>query len=111
MLAELLVGEHDVHLAVINAVLGDVAAGNDVEKLRREFREEVDRLEQRIDGLEEHVARLEKRVDMLSKSTLALNTPILVAVIGIQALACARNSCKPTIRITMPCPWCFGVMA
>jgi len=32
MLAELLVGEHDVHLAVINAVLGDVAAGNDIGK-------------------------------------------------------------------------------
>ena len=93
-LAEPLVGEHDVRLAIINAVLREAATKSDLEKLRqelrREFRGEISRLEQRIGGLEERVTRpeervggLEEHVDMLSKSTLALNTPILVAVIGI----------------------------
>ena len=122
-LAELLVGEPDIRLAIINAVLRDVATKsdvdrlrdatrqdidrlrnefrneierlreefrNDIEKLRKEFREEIARLEKRIDGLEERVTRLEervagldKRIDMVFKFMLMLNTPILVAVIGI----------------------------
>ncbi|HIP57341.1 MAG TPA: hypothetical protein EYH02_04655 [Ignisphaera aggregans] len=89
-LAELLVGEPDIRLAIINAVLRDVATKSDIEKLRNEFRNEIARLEQRMDRLEERVTRLEekvssldKRVDMVFKFMLMLNTPILVAVIGI----------------------------
>ena len=85
-LAELLVGEPDVRLAIINAVLRDVATKNDIEKLRGEIdrlREEISKLEERIDRLEDRVSRLEERVDMMFKFMLAFNTPILVAVIGI----------------------------
>ena len=96
-LAELLVGEPDVRLAIINAVLRDVATKNDIEKLRGELRGEIDRLrgeidrlreeisklEEHIDRLEDRVSRLEERVDMMFKFMLAFNTPILVAVIGI----------------------------
>ena len=80
--------EHDVRLAIIGAVLR--ATKSDIEKLRGEFRGGMARLEQRIDvlegrveELEERMARLEGRVDMLFKFTLAFNTLILVAVIGI----------------------------
>ena len=43
-LAELLVSEPDVKLAIINAVLKDVATKSDIEQLRAEFRREIDRL-------------------------------------------------------------------
>ena len=100
-LAELLVGEPDIRLAIINAVLRDIATKSDLEKLREglrnEFRREIDRLEDRITRIEERLAKLEervsvleervagldKRVDMMFKFMLMLNTPILVAVIGI----------------------------
>ncbi len=100
-LAELLVSEPDVRLAIVNAVLRDVATRQDVERLREElrseFRSEIGRLEERIEKLEERVARLEERVarleervtgleermDMFVKVFIAFNTPILVAVIGI----------------------------
>ena len=89
-LAELLISEPDVRLAIINAVLRDVATKSDIERLREEFRREIARLKERIDRLEECIVRLEervgsldKRVDVTFKFMLAFNTPILVAVIGI----------------------------
>ncbi len=44
-LAELLVSEPDVRLAIINAVLRDVATKSDIEKLRNEMRQEIEKLE------------------------------------------------------------------
>lgn len=107
-LAELLVGEPDVRLAIINAVLRDVATKSDLEKLKEELRSEfrgeinrleeeisrlrdrimrleerITRLEERVTGLEERITGLDKRFDMMFKFMLMLNTPILVAVIGI----------------------------
>ena len=107
-LAELLVGEPDIRLAIINAVLRDIATKSDIEKLREELRNEfrrevgrledrITRVEERIMGLEGRVSRseeritrveeridgLDKRVDVMFKFMLAFNTPILVAVIGI----------------------------
>ncbi len=93
-LAELLVSEPDVRLAIVNAVLRDVATKQDIEKLREdlrtEFRSEIRRLEERIDRLEERVvrleervSRLEERVNMLVKITFGFNLPILLAVIGL----------------------------
>ena len=48
-LAELLVSEPDVRLAIINAVLRDVATKSDIEQLRTEFRREIDMLAREID--------------------------------------------------------------
>jgi len=50
-LAELLVSEPDVKLAIINAVLKDVATKSDIEQLRTEFRREIDMLAREIDRL------------------------------------------------------------
>jgi len=44
-LAELLVRELNVRLAIINAVLRDVATKSDIDKLGSEFRGEISRLE------------------------------------------------------------------
>jgi predicted nuclease with TOPRIM domain len=100
-LAELLVSEPDVRLAVINAVLRDVATKSDLEALRREVRESVEALrsevlarvsalEARVSELSERVARLEgaftqlverigdldKRIDALDKRIDALDKRI-----------------------------------
>ena len=110
-LAELLVSEPDVRLAIISAVLRDVATKgdiealrkelksdiealrkefkSDVEALRREFREEmgrlggrIDGLERRIDGLEQRVSRLEGSINLFTKLFVAFNLPLLVSVIA-----------------------------
>ena len=74
----------------LDAVPKDVATKSDIEKLRSESREEISRLGQRIDRLEERATRLEERVgglekrfDVMLELMPALNTPILVTVIGI----------------------------
>jgi uncharacterized protein involved in exopolysaccharide biosynthesis len=43
-LAELLVSEPDVRLAIINAVLRDVATKSDIEALRKEFKSDIEAL-------------------------------------------------------------------
>jgi chromosome segregation ATPase len=89
-LAELLVSEPDVRLAVINAVLRDVATKSDLEALRREVLARVSALEARVSELSERVARLEgaftqlaerigdldKRIDALDKRIDALDKRI-----------------------------------
>ncbi len=93
-LAELLVSEPDVRLAIINAVLRDVATKQDLERLReelrREFQLELGRLEERLARLEERVGRLEERVarvegqlGLLVKLFVAFNVPVLVGIIAI----------------------------
>ena len=71
-LAELLVGEPDIRLAIINTVLRDVATKEDIERLHEEMQD-----------LREQVARIEGRLDMLVKTSIAFNLPLLLAVIGI----------------------------
>ena len=68
-LAELLVSEPDIRLAIVSAALREVATKRDLEDLRGEFRE----------GLR----RLEGRLDVLLKTFLAFSVPTLVAVIGV----------------------------
>ena len=51
-LVELLVGEPNIRLATINAVLREVVTKSGLEKLREELRSEISKLEQRIDRLE-----------------------------------------------------------
>ena len=93
-LAELMVTDSDVRLAIINAVLADVATKSDLEKLeeklRNEIRREVGRLEERISALENRVnsiearlARLEGQMNLFVRLFIAFNLPTLIAVIGI----------------------------
>jgi uncharacterized protein YlxW (UPF0749 family) len=104
-LAELMVTDSDVRLAIINAVLADVATKSDLEKmeaatkrelekleerLRNEIQREVRRLEERISALEnrvnsieERLARLEGQMSLFVKLFIAFNLPTLIAVIGI----------------------------
>ena len=104
-LAELLVGEPDVRLAIVNAVLREVATKQDIERLReelrrelreeienlrKEFREEIEKVWREIEklredvrGLGDRVSRLEGRLDVLVKAFIAFNIPLLTAVIGI----------------------------
>ncbi len=111
-LAELMVTDSDVRLAVINAVLADVATKKDLEKLeerlrndfRNEIQREVRRLEERISALESRISALEKRMealevrvnsieariaklegqmDLFVRLFVAFNLPTLIAVIGI----------------------------
>jgi len=85
-LAELVVTDSDVRLAIINAVLADVATKSDLEKLeaatkrelekleerlrndfRSEIQREVRRLEDRISALENRIAALENRVNSIEE--------------------------------------------
>ena len=108
-LAELLVSEPDVRLAIINAVLRDVATKSDIEALKREFksdlealrrelREEIGRLDKRIDGLEQRVgsldqrvARLEGSIGLFTKLFVAFNLPLLVSVIAALVVLLLRT--------------------
>jgi len=100
-LAELMVTDSDVRLAIINAVLADVATKSDLEKLEERLRSEIQRevrrledkisalenrisaLENRVNSIEERLARLEGQMDLFVKLFIAFNLPTLIAVIGI----------------------------
>jgi chromosome segregation ATPase len=104
-LAELMVTDNDVRLAIINAVLADVATKSDLEKLevatrrelenlRVEMKAEMEKLEERLErrisalesrvnSIEERLARLEGQMNLFVKLFIAFNLPILIAVIGI----------------------------
>jgi chaperonin cofactor prefoldin len=104
-LAELMVSDSDVRLAIINAVLADVATKSDLEKLeaatkrelenlRVEMKAEMEKLEERLErrisalesrvnSIEERLARLEGQMNLFVKLFIAFNLPILIAVIGI----------------------------
>ena len=74
-MAELLVTEPDVRLAIINAVLRDVATKQDIKDIatKQDIMELRKTLEAKIDRLE---ARMEKKIDRLYKL-------IIVSVVGI----------------------------
>ncbi len=100
-LAELLVAELDVRLALANAILKEVATKADLEKLEGELRREISqlgeettarvgslegrlsRLEDRMGGLEQSIARVEGQVILLIKVFIAFNLPMLMALIGV----------------------------
>jgi len=88
-LAELLVSEPDVRLAIINAVLRDVATKHDVERLegridrleegiRRELKEKIEGLHREFDT---RLKELDKRINFIGKITLALTASVLAALI------------------------------
>jgi len=104
-LAELIVTDSDVRLAIINAVLADVATKSDLEKLEAATKSELEKLEERlrsemgkleerlerrisalesrVNSIEERLARLEGQISLFVKLFIAFNLPILIAVIGI----------------------------
>jgi parvulin-like peptidyl-prolyl isomerase len=104
-LAELMVTDSDVRLAIINAVLADVATKSDLEKLEAATKRELEKLEERlrsemgkleerlerrisalesrVNSIEERLARLEGQMNLFVKLFIAFNLPILIAVIGI----------------------------
>jgi chaperonin cofactor prefoldin len=104
-LAELMVTDSDVRLAIINAVLADVATKSDLERLeaatkrelenlRVEMKAEMEKLEERLErrisalesrvnSIEERLARLEGQMNLFVKLFIAFNLPTLIAVIGI----------------------------
>ena len=72
-LAELLVSEPDVKLAIINAVLKDVATKSDIEQLRTEFRREIEQLR----------TEFRREIDMLARVIDRLYKLVIVSVLGI----------------------------
>ena len=82
-LAELLISEENARLAMIIAVLKDVATRHDIEKLRNEFRDGIKELRGRVESIEQRLSRLEGRVDLLIKVFIGFNVPLLIAMIGI----------------------------
>ncbi|MEM1574968.1 MAG: hypothetical protein QW682_03475 [Nitrososphaerota archaeon] len=104
-LAELIVMEPDIRLAIINAIIRDVATKEDIEKLRMETKtsienlraatkedieklrlatkEDINRLDERINGLDKRVTRLEGQMSLFIKLFITFNLPILLGIIGI----------------------------
>jgi len=111
-LAELLVAEPDVRLAIINAIIRDVATKEDIEKLRAATKEDIEnlrkatkedigklearinsleavtredigRLEARINSLDVRISRLEGQMSLFVKLFIAFNLPILLGIIGM----------------------------
>ncbi|MEM2209404.1 MAG: hypothetical protein QW755_06050 [Nitrososphaerota archaeon] len=82
-LAELIVMEPDIRLAIINAIIRDVATKEDIEKLRLATKEDINRLDERINGLDKRVTRLEGQMSLFIKLFITFNLPILLGIIGI----------------------------
>jgi hypothetical protein len=82
-LAELMVTDSDVRLAIINAVLADVATKSDLEKLEERLERRISALENGVNSIEERMARLEGQMGLFVKPFIAFNLPTLIAVIGI----------------------------
>ncbi len=93
-LAELLIAEPDVRLAIINAVFRDVATKQDIDELRKatkqdidelrkEVRQEIESLRKDLNELKERISRLEASSSLLVKVFMAVNVPILIAIIGL----------------------------
>jgi len=66
----------DVRLAIVNAVLAEVAKKGDLEWLEEE-------LENRINNIDVRLARVEGQLSLFVKLFVAFNLHILMAVIGI----------------------------
>ncbi len=63
-----MVTDGEVRLAIINAVLADVATKRDLETLRAELKADIKRVEDNLKALiEREISRLEKRIDSLEK--------------------------------------------
>ena len=76
-LAELLISEPDIRLAVINAVLGDVATKQDIAELRRSLEAKIER---EIERVEKEIERLEREIDRLYRLVMISVLGILVSI-------------------------------
>jgi len=77
-LAELLVSEPDVRLAIINAVLRDVATKGDIERIRAEYatREDVKALRDEVEEVKKGLAEVRERLAKLEGVVSQLITRI-----------------------------------
>ncbi len=82
-LAELMVTDSDVRLAIINAVLTDVATKRDLERLEERLENRISALENRVNSIEARLVRLEGQMNLFVRLFIAFNLPTLIAVIGI----------------------------
>ncbi len=82
-LAELMVTDSEVRLAIINAVLADVATKKDLERLEERIERRISALENRVNSIEARLARLEGQMNLFVRLFIAFNLPTLIAVIGI----------------------------
>jgi predicted nucleic acid-binding Zn-ribbon protein len=105
-LAELIVMEPDIRLAIINAVLREVATKDDIKALEsyikvlegriqelsnmvsemrgayKELSKKIDDLDKRIDSLDKRIDSLDKRIDFATKVTFLLTGSVLAALIA-----------------------------
>ena len=63
-LAELMVTDSEVRLAIINAVLADVATKKDLERLEERIERRISALENRVNSIEARLARLEGQMNL-----------------------------------------------
>ena len=82
-LAELLVTEPDVRLAIINAVLRDVATKRDLEEVRKELKEEISKLSDKVSDLVNRVGKVESQLSLLVKvEELTAHQPDIAVLAG-----------------------------
>ena len=88
-LAELLISEPDIRLAIINAVLRDVATRSDVEQLRKAVEERFERVATKsdIEALRSEFRReldsVRREIDFLAREIDRLYRLVVVSVLGI----------------------------
>ena len=77
--AELLIIEPDIRLALINAIIRDIATKEDLEKLENR----ISMLENRINSLESRIGVLEGKIDEISKRLDYVFKVIMVSLFSI----------------------------
>ena len=88
-LAELLISEPDIRLAIINAVLRDVATRSDVEQLRKAVEERFERVATKsdIEALRSEFRReldsVRREIGFLAREIDRLYRLVMVSVLGI----------------------------
>jgi len=91
----------EIRKMMISAVLREVATEEGMEKLRKEVKDDMDKLritmkeemtrldqrisslEQRVSSLEQRMSKIEGQLSIMIKMFIAFNVPILVGIIGI----------------------------
>jgi len=77
--AELLIIEPNIRLALINAIIRDIATKEDLEKLENR----ISMLENRINSLESRIGVLEGKIDEISKRLVYVFKVIMVSLFSI----------------------------